>query len=86
MKPFVAKKRLKLLRSERLELGTLSSGFHWQGDYPQLKTLEDGTVLTTMPVSKMKMKDFNRSLNRYRQYICCNSGHSRKFIQCIRQR
>ena len=46
-----------MIRSERLKLGILPPGFHWQCDYPQFKTLEDGTVLTSMPVSKMKMKD-----------------------------
>ena len=48
-----------MMWSERLKLGTLPPGFHWQGNYPQFKTLEDGTVLTSMPSPKLIMKDGN---------------------------
>jgi len=57
MQPFTGKTRVKLARSERLKLGALPPGFHWQVYYPQFKGLEDGTVLTYMPISKMKMKE-----------------------------
>ncbi len=37
MQPFTGKTRVKLARSERLKLGALPPGFHWQGEYPQFK-------------------------------------------------
>ena len=59
------------MRSERLKMGTLPPGFHWQCDYPQ----QFKTVLTIMPVSKMKMKDENPHEPdtdfTYNHFICC---------------